>query len=211
LLAGMDLASLDVPAAAARKLALPAALEPVVWTANAPLIAAGVLNGSRVAVVAFDPALSNFSQLPAFPVFAGNVARWSGDWFSPVSTPGNRITAEVPAATTSIVVTRAPSLTAAADRVPYAADGAGRVSVDVSAPGIYTISERGVWGSRSGTAVANVANGAIAPAPPPVSAPPAVDVDSGSNSTASWWRILGVIAAFLLAAEWLATAFRGDR
>ena len=124
-------------------------------------------NGSRVAVVAFDPALSNFSRASAFPVFAGNVARWCVDWFSPVSTPGNRITAEAPAATTSIVVTRAPSLTATADRAPDAADGAGRVSVKIGPRHIYDFGTRRLGGRRSGTAVANVTNGGVAPGPPP--------------------------------------------
>jgi Ca-activated chloride channel homolog len=210
LLAGLDMTSLDVPAAGARLLSLPPALHPIVSSTAGTLIAAGTLHGSRIATVDFDPVVSNFSQLPAFPLFFKNVARWTSQWFSPVTTPGAVIDAESPPATTSIAVTRASSLAAPAVRVPVSTRVADTVSVDVGLPGIYTISERGSWGSRVGIAIANTANGAVAGSAPTVSSPPPSNADAGASATASWWPLLGVLAALFLAAELLVTPRRGD-
>jgi hypothetical protein len=210
LMTGLDLTSLDIPAAGARLLSLPPALRPIVWSAGGTLIAAGTLDGARVAAVDFDPSVSNFSQLPAFPEFFANVARWSADWYSPTATPGDSIGFEVPASTGTVTVTRAASLTTAGVRVPVHVAGAA-AQAPVMSPGIYTITEHGAWGARTGIAVANSATAGITPAPAPIQAPRSLNLDADMHTAASWWPLLGIVAALLLVAELLFTPRRTER
>lgn len=80
LLDGVDLTSLSVDRGAAELLALPASLEPLVWSPSGPLLAGGDDGRRRVAVLAFDPVRSNLTQLPAFPILARNLVRWADGW-----------------------------------------------------------------------------------------------------------------------------------
>jgi hypothetical protein len=75
LLEGVDLSSLAVDAGGARVLSLPAALRWIAWSPAGPLLASGADGGRQLAVLSFDPALSDLPQLPAFPVLVANLVR----------------------------------------------------------------------------------------------------------------------------------------
>jgi hypothetical protein len=66
LLAGVDLRALVVQRA--HKVEPPSWLEPVVTSAQGPLVLAGEREGQRVAVLTFDPRNSNITKLAAFPL-----------------------------------------------------------------------------------------------------------------------------------------------
>ena len=82
LLEGVDLTSLNIDRATARSLTLPPWMQPVVWTPDGPLLAAGDNGSQRVAVLAFDPPHSNLAQLAALPILARNLVGWADGWAS---------------------------------------------------------------------------------------------------------------------------------
>ena len=82
LVAGVDLRSLSIDRGAARRLVLPRWLGAVISSPGGALLAAGDNGRQRVAVLAFDPARSNLTQLPAFPILARNLERWAAGWTS---------------------------------------------------------------------------------------------------------------------------------
>jgi Aerotolerance regulator N-terminal len=75
LLAGVDLSSLTVSDGGARVMTLPGALQWVAWSAEGPLLAFGRYEGRRLALLSFDPAMSDLPQLSAFPVLLANLLR----------------------------------------------------------------------------------------------------------------------------------------
>ncbi len=82
LLRGVDLTSLSIDGGAAQRLALPSWMSPVVWSPASALLAAGDNGRQRIAVLAFDPARSNLTQLAAFPILARNIESWASGWTS---------------------------------------------------------------------------------------------------------------------------------
>ena len=154
LLDGVDLTSLDVPEGSALRYTLPAGIMPVVSAADGPLLAAGTAEGRRVAILGLDPATSNLSGLPAFPILLRNIMQWSGAWLPATAAPGDHLALEVPPGTVSIEVTQRASLGAPTIATRVAARGA-LASIDVRSAGIYAVTERGSWGVRSGDLVAN--------------------------------------------------------
>jgi len=202
LLDGVDLTSLDLPPGSGEQLVLPAALQPVVWAAHAPLITAGVLDGGRVVTVAFDPKVSNLSQLTAFPILMNNILRWSAGWLPPVTSPGERLAMDIPPATSSLAVLYSPSLNSPATMVPVTQRGAQAIAA-ISGPGIYTVSERGPWGTRSAQVAANVSTGDLPnTGGGPILVPRTAVLGQAAQSTL-WWPVLGLVAALAIALEWL--------
>ena len=201
LLDGVDLTSLDLPPGSGEQLVLPAALQPVVWAAHAPLIAAGVLDGRRVVTVAFDPKAANLSQLTAFPILMNNILRWSEGWLPPVTSPGERLALDVPPATSSIAMLYSPSLNSPATAAPVTQRGAQAIAA-ISGPGVYTVSERGPWGARSAQVAANVAMGDLQNTGGPILVPRIAVLGQATQSTVRW-PVLGLVAALAIALEWL--------
>ena len=209
LLEGVDLTSLDVPEGSALGYALPAGILPVVSAADGPLLAAGTAEGRRVAILGLDPATSNLSGLPAFPILLRNIVRWSGAWLPVTAMPGEHLALEVPPGTVSIEVAWRASLGAPTTTRQVAAHG-GLASIEVPSAGIYTVTERGSWGVRSADLVANAGSRDLtgAEAPIPLPAPWALGIDGGAASRATWWPWLGLVAALTIAAEWLVAGLR---
>lgn len=211
LLSGVDLTSLDIPQGAARQLTLPAALEPVVWAADGPLLAAGSLQGRRVAVLTFSPSSSNLSQLDAFPLLMDNMLRWSTSWYPIATAPGDHATLDVPPSTTAIEVARTTARHGEADVTRVTPNGA-RAVVDVGAPGVYTVTERGAWGARQGEMVVNAGGPAAAGAPIALPAPTAMaNIAGNAAPRIVWWPWLGLLAAFVIAAEGVVAFRRAER
>jgi Ca-activated chloride channel homolog len=137
LLTGVDLTSLSVDRSAAELLTLPPWLDPVLWTPSGPLLAAGDDGRRRLAVLAFDPARSSLTQLPALPILARNVVRWAAGWA--VLGAGGSLTVDaVPGTTTGTIATASGS-----SSFELRGRAAGRTGL---APGVdaVTVTGRGV-------------------------------------------------------------------
>jgi len=215
LLSGVDLTSLDVPQGTGERFSLPDGLRPVVWAADGPLLAAGSLQGRRIAVLTFDPSTSNLDQLNAFPLLIANVLRWSTSWSPSTAAPGDRVTLDAPPGTTAIEVARQSTLPGASVVVRRLVPSGTRVDVDVAEPGLYTVTERGRWGARrSDIAVdtgAALDVGAEAPLDLPTLASTAVIAAGSAARSADWWPWLGLLAALVVVIEGGVSAWRIDR
>ena len=209
LLSGVDLTSLDIAPDSAAQLDLPTDLQPVVWTTSGPLISTGTLDGRRVAVLSFNPSASNIGQLPAYPLLTANLVQWSNAWLPQTAVPGAAPALDVPPATGSVTVLERPT--------PGAKGTASRLSIssahaylDVSSPGIYTVTEKGSWGSRGADLVVNSAlPSPVLPAPAIAVNPPAgVPMLRSGTGNLLVWPWLGLVAALFIAAEWLVLLYR---
>ncbi len=205
LLTGVDLTSLDIPQGAGEQLVLPQELHPVVWAASGSLVSAGVIGGRRVVTMAFSPTASNLSRLDAFPVLLANILQWASDWLPSAVSPGTVLTFAPPPAIVSIDLSHGASLNSPMTTVRLRADSA-ITSAAVSATGVYTVNERGAWGTRSAQVVANVGADTAPTAGEPAvvsrSVGPAAAVEATTRNTV-WWPWLGLIAALACALEWL--------
>ena len=126
LLRDLDLRALFVQRA--RKYDAPAWLEPIVQSADGPLLLAGEQDGRRIAVLAFDPRESNLPKLAAFPLLMANLA----DWLYPQSGVGALRPGEAAIVPPGATVTTPGGSTAQATEAGVFAD-TGEV-------GIYTVS-----------------------------------------------------------------------
>ncbi len=216
LLSGVDLTSLDVPQGTGERFSLPDGLRPVVWAVDGPLLAAGSLRGCRIAVLTFDPSTSNLGQLNAFPLLIANILRWSASWFPSTAASGDRVALDVPPSTTAIEVTRRSTLPGVSTIVRRIVSAGARVDVDVAQPGLYTVTEHGRWGTRSGDVAVNTgaAREVGAGAPLDVSTPSASTAAIATGSaprTADWWPWLGLLAALVVIVECVVSAWRIDQ
>ena len=120
------------------------------------LLAAGDNGRQRVAVLAFDPARSNLTQLPAFPILARNLERWASEWTS-VGDDGALAIDSLPGATRATVTSEAgASLSTALS---------GRaVGITGLAPGAYTVAATGAGVSHRKALIATIP---VVRAPPP--------------------------------------------
>jgi hypothetical protein len=212
LLSDVDLTSLDVQGGTAERLTLPDWVAPVVWSAAGPLLAAGDDGTQRLAVLAFDPAASNLTQLSAFPLLLWNVVRWSGTWLPAAVVAGEDVLISASPGTTSVEIAGAAGLVL---RQTFSAQAPHPVTFTAAQPGVYTVVERGPWGSRSGQVAAN-AEGA-----PSATAGPVLLLSGGRRSAVGgrpatalspnrWWPWIGLAACLAIAAEWLYVARRGE-
>jgi len=215
LLSGVDLTSLDVPQGTGKRFSLPDGLRPVVWAADGPLLAAGRLQGRRIAVLTFDPSTSNLGQLNAFPLLIGNVLRWSMSWFPSTAAPSDRVVLDVPPATTAIEVAQQATLPGVSTIVRRIAPSSARVVVEVVEPGIYTVTERGRWGARRGDIAVNTGAatdvGAGAPLNISTRASTAVIATGSAARGTDWWPWLGLLAALVVVIEGGVSAWRIDQ
>jgi hypothetical protein len=220
LLADVDLTSLDVPGGTAERLTLPDWVAPIVWSAAGPLLAAGDDGTQRLAVLAFDPAESNLPQLSAFPLLLWNVVRWSETWLPAAVVAGEDVLISPSPGTTSVEIagSAGPVL-----RQTVSAQAPHPVTFTVARPGVYTVVERGPWGSRSGQVAANAQDSS-----PPTTAGPVLFQSGGRGSAVGgrpatalppiayrlspdrWWPWIGLAAWLVIAAEWLYVARRGE-
>ena len=154
-------------------------------TPAGPLLLAGTQGASHLAVVAFDPAGSNLSQLAGFPLLARNLAFFASAWI-PTALPAGAA-APLPSGTTGITVAPAGSAAVSAD---------GRVLLAL-APGIATV--RAGSGSRIGT----LAVTAGSPADGQGSASRVTALPSAAGHPRSWWPWIVGAGLAVLAIEWV--------
>jgi hypothetical protein len=143
LLSGVDLSSLAINRGGARALtALPKWIVPVAWTPAGPLLAAGDDGQTRVAILAFEPSISNLPQLTAFPLLAANIVGWASGWAPTTAAAGEPISVDATAGTHSVALARDGTV------VEHVAAGDHPVALTASSPGLYTITESGPDVSR---------------------------------------------------------------
>jgi hypothetical protein len=148
LIAGVDLRSLSIDRNAARQLELPSWIAPVVSGPGGTLLAAGDNGRQRVAVLAFDPASSNLTQLPAFPILARNLERWASNWTS-VGDDGALAIDSLPGTTRATVFSAAGG--------SLSTDLGGRaVGITGLAPGAYTVAATGAGVSHRKALIATL-------------------------------------------------------
>jgi hypothetical protein len=108
-------------------------------------------------------------------------------------------------------------------RQTFSAPAPHPVTFTAARPGVYTVVERGPWGSRSGQVAANVQDTS-----PPTTAGPVLLLSDGRRSAIGvrgapvrspnadrlsptrWWPWIGLAAWLAIAAEWLYVARRGE-
>lgn len=210
LLSGVDLTSLDVPPDTAAAVTPPPWVTPVVWAADGPLLAAGTDGTRRVAVLAFDPAATNLTQLGAFPLLLWNIAQWSQAWLPMSAGTGEDVLIADPPATSVQVVRVMPGGRDVSQETIAGAQGRP-VTFEPLQPGVYRVVERGPWGSRSRQIAAN-ADTEVKPAGGAVQLG-LVETRGGAGlvvtrEVSSWWPWIGLVALLAIVAEWLYLAWR---
>jgi Ca-activated chloride channel homolog len=195
LLRGVDLTSLTIDRGAAELLRLPPWLDHVLWTPSGPLLAAGDDGRRRLAVLAFDPARSSLTQLPALPILARNVVRWAAGW-TVLGTGGSLTVDAVPGTTAATVATASGAST-----LELRGRAAGRTSI---APGVVTVTVRGREGEHRQTLDASLAlpsSEAAAAAGGPIDLTSWISRGSPPDrrSLAPWLLVLALLA---IAGDW---------
>ena len=148
LLAGVDLLSLSIDAGAGRRVRLPGWMQAALWSPEGPLLAAGENRGQRVALLSFDPSLSDLSELEAFPELIANLVAFSQEWAPATATVGQALPYDAAPGTESLSVSSASG-------VQRLESSAGSHSLTLAAQGFATISARGPWGTRTRTLAVN--------------------------------------------------------
>jgi hypothetical protein len=158
-------------------------------------------------------------QLSAFPLLLWNVVRWSETWLPAAVVAGEDVLFSPSPGTTSVEIAGSAGLVL---RQTVSAQASHPVTFTAARPGVYTVVERGRWGSRSGQVAANAQD-----ASPPTTAGPVLFQSGGPRSAVGgrpatalppiayrlspnrWWPWIGLAAWLAIAAEWLYVARRG--
>jgi len=215
LLSGVDLTSLAIDQGAASRLPLPRFLQPVFWSPDGALLAAGDDGRQRVAVMTFDPARSQLPQLASFPILAANLVRWAAGWATAAATSG------VPTAVDGTPGARILTLRRVADRPGGAGTVAGAVlqrvrlgegaaSLTLPRPGLYAVTETGPGVRRTRLLTADVesSTGSLAPVDLTVAAAGASRTPAPSR--APWLLAAALVVVGLEWALWTWTRSRAQ-
>jgi Ca-activated chloride channel homolog len=192
-LGGVDLSSLTIGRRGAHRLDLPPWLGAAAWSAGGPLIATGTHAGTREAVLAFDPSLSNLPQLASFPRLIENIVAWGEEWAPAAVTAREPFLALRPAGT-------GPTRIAAASG---AGPSTSRTVFQLDRPGFYALRQGGPWGVRSRPIVANpeliaTSGPGAAAAGGPVDFRRAAAAQSGDGTDLWPWFLAAAIAVLLI-------------
>jgi hypothetical protein len=192
LLAGVDLLSLGIDAGAGRRMLLPSWMQAALWSPEGPLLAAGEQRGQRVALLSFDPSLSDLPELEAFPKLIANLVAFSQEWAPAQVTAGEPLLYDSPPGTASLSVSSPSGL----QRLD---SSAGSHALTLAAQGFATISARGRWGTWTRTLPVNVElTGAARQGSVPLALPA-----GEAGPRAEWWPWLLAGALLLMLAELL--------
>jgi Ca-activated chloride channel homolog len=193
LLEGVDLSSLTIGSGASRRLSLPDSLSAAAWSSEGPLIAAGTDEGTRLAIMSFEPSESNLPQLASFPTLIDNIVAWSQRLAPQSAAAGSPFTLAEPPGTTA--ATLKSTTGGAAEDLEVAAGG--EVPVSVARPGNYVLTLSGPWGTRRLAVAVNPGTALAAGAPVDLGAP-APTADAGHTD---WWRWVLIAALVVLILE----------
>jgi hypothetical protein len=195
LLTGVDLTSLSIDRGATELLTLPAWLDPILWSPSGPLLAAGDDGRQRLAVLAFDPAQSSLTQLPALPILARNIVRWASGWAA-LDARGSLTIDAVPGTRRATLATASGS-----SSITLAGRPAGRTDL---APGVHTVSVSGSGVRHSRSLVSSLA---LPPSAADAAAAGPIDLSSwtatsGRLARSSFTPWLLVLALLAIAGDW---------
>lgn len=198
LLRDIDLRALFVERA--RKYEAPAWLEPIVQTADGPLLLAGEQDGRRIAVLAFDPRESNLPKLAAFPLLMANLA----DWLYPQSGVGALRPGD------AAIVPPGATVTTPGGRKVQASEAG--VFADTSEVGIYTVAGANAQDTSRSFAVnmADTKESNVTPKDHPELERAAVEV-AARVTTEDYWSPLAALALILAGGEWLVYCLKRGR
>jgi Ca-activated chloride channel family protein len=189
LLAGVDLLSLSIDAGAGRRMRLPGWMQSALWSPEGPLLAAGEHGGRRVAMLSFDPSLSDLPQLEAFPALIANLVAFGQEWAPAKATAGQALLYDSAPGTASLTVS------SAAGGVQRLDSSAGAHALTLAAQGFATISARGRWGTRTRTLPVNVE---LPSATGRGRVPLALPAGEAGPRAESWpWLLAGALALLL--------------
>ena len=186
--------------------------EQTVDTEATPLLFAGVVDGRRVAVLAFDLRRSDLPLQVAFPLLLANLTGWlapgsGGDLPTQVA-PGTAVAITPPPEAEAATVTRPDGST-----VRLMPEGGGTVFGDTEQLGVYEVAwdypgsleEDGAGRARFAVNLSSPQESDVRPAT--ALAVPGTDegaADEGpQRARREWWRPLALIALTLLITEWL--------
>jgi hypothetical protein len=194
LLSGVDLSSLAIDRDGARAITLPRWIVPVAWSAAGPLIAAGDDGRTRVAVLGFEPSLSDLPQLAAFPLLAANIVGWASGWAPSTAATDEPMSVDATSGARSLTLALHGKVLA---RVTL---GGGHPAALIGrSPGSYMITETGPHVSRHSVVTVNDVLPATAAGP--------VDLLSDrtpARPAPAQWSIWFLLAALvLLVIEWV--------
>jgi hypothetical protein len=198
LLRDLDLRALFVERA--RKYEAPAWLEPIVQSADGPLLLAGEQDGRRIAVLAFDPRESNLPKLAAFPLLMANLA----DWLYPQSGVGALRPGD------AAIVPPGSTVTTPGGRKVQASEAG--VFADTSEVGIYTVAGANAQDTSRSFAVnmADPNESNVTPKDHPELERAAVEV-AERVTTEDYWSPLAALALVLAGGEWLVYCLKRGR
>jgi hypothetical protein len=194
LLRGVDLSSLAIDRGGARAITtLPQWIAPVAWSPAGPLIAAGDNGRTRVAILAFEPSISDLPQLTAFPLLAANIVGWASDWAPAAAAAGEPMSVDATPGARSVALTLDGTV------LTHSALRDQPVALTARSPGRYTITESGPDVSRRTVVTVNDA----------LPEPAAAVADLRAVTTpahvvpADWSRWFLLAALVALALEWV--------
>lgn len=202
LLRDIDLRALFVERA--RKYEAPAWLEPIVQSADGPLLLAGEQDGRRIAVLAFDPRESNLPKLAAFPLLMANVA----DWLYPQSGVGALRPGE------AAIVPPGATVTTPSGRTAQATEAG--VFAETHEVGIYTVAAPNAQATAQDTArsfavnMTDINESNVTLQDHPELERAAIEV-SDRLTTEDYWSPLAALALVLAGGEWLLYCLKRGR
>lgn len=198
LLEGVDLQSLTIDAHGARRVTLPSWMQADAWSPEGPLLASGSLDGERLGLLSFEPFRSNLPQLAAFPALISNLVGWSQE-FVPTATRAGE----------PLLIRETPGTSATTVSGAGASSSVEPGPLELPGPGLYTVTQRGTWGTRSQTIAVNPTAGPTQPSPAPVDLYGGASGASGTRTP--WWPWVLAGALIVLMLEWFYASRRRVR
>jgi Ca-activated chloride channel homolog len=192
LLEGVDLSSLTIGSGASKRLALPDSLSAAAWSSEGPLIAAGTDQGSRLAILSFEPSESNLPQLAGFPTLIDNIVAWSQRLAPQSAAAGTPFTLAEPPGTTGATL---QSVAGGGEDLEVAPGG--EVPVSIARPGNYVLTLSGPWGTRRLAVAVNPAAAPSGAAAPVDLTAPAPTIDAGHTNWRHWLLIAALVVLIL--------------
>jgi hypothetical protein len=198
IMSGLDLSPLLVRKAP--QVETPSWLEPVVWSeAGTPLIAAGEIEGRRVAALLFNPNDSNLPKLAAFPLLMANLA----DWLYPLAGAGALRPGD------PIYFTPGTSITTPGGEQVQV--GPSSIFNDTEQAGIYKVAGDTSRQDQFSVNMASLAESTTSPSDHPELQNPQFAIQNPKSEIGEVWSPFAFFALILVGTEWLFYCWKRGR